>query len=152
MEFEFLKFSAQYEVLLQNQTSSFLVNEFFKNHFEKEGVYRFVVTKEQKAFAFIQIYSATEEGNGYWHTQELGNFGVDLFIGDETDQKPEMIKAIFDSFLTQVFKSRSLQEVSAHPEGNILSHLSLFFGADYRIEEMMMMKEGGALLLEVFWV
>lgn len=134
------------------EQSSFRELFDLKNAGPHPSLYPFLIVYEQKAIGVIQIYSATDANRGHWHTNQLGNFGLDLFLGDESFQTPLMLKTILDFFLKKLFKAHELQEVLTSPLGDEVEQISLFFGADFRVEETMMMKDGCSLLLEIFWV
>ncbi len=116
------------------------------------SLFPFVIFYEERAIGVIQIYSATDANRGHWHTNQLGNFGLDLFVGEEKFQTPIMLKTILDFFLKKLFRPHELNEVLSNPQGDSLDHVSLFFGADFKIEETMMMKDGCSILLDVFWI
>lgn len=154
MEISFINVSEKYKDVLDawRPYSSFQEMFYLSQTCSHTCLFPFLIFYEQKPVGLIQIYSATEANRGHWHTNQLGNFGVDLFLRDDGLKAPIMLKTILDLFLKKIFKPHELQEVLINPNGDDVEHLSLFFGADFRVEETMMMKDGCSLLLEVFWI
>ncbi len=115
----------------------------------QQSVYAYIIEHESKPIGYIQYYSATKVGNGWWPNEPEGTYGIDLMIGEEDYINKGLGPKIITEFINEIRLKENIKSIIIDPEPTNTRAIRAFEKAGFKKEAIIKTPNGEAQLMRI---